>query len=705
VFWWQSVDGSRVLAYRIPYGYTSPGEALDSFVEHTLERAAPDEELMVFYGVGNHGGGPTKKNLDSIAALDAADNGLKLRLANPREYLDRVAARDDIPTYTGDLQHHAVGCYSAHSGVKRWNRRAEHLLMSAERWSTVAAQLGGPPYPSAELARAWEMVLFNQFHDTLAGTAIAPAYDDARDQYGYASTVAAAALNLAAQSVSNRIGIPAEEGSLPLVVFNPLPWPVAADVEFELEGPSLAEVAAFDEESGAAVPVQRITSLATLGGRHRRLALASDVPALGYRLYRLRPEPAGAEGKDGQDGHGHNAGSGGRSQEALETGGVAANAVRADLPSHRAAAAGAEPGQGRPVLENEYLRVELDPATGWLASLFDKERQVELARPAPGGHAVVLDDPSDTWSHDLVSYDREIGRFRCMGLAWAERGPVRQALEAESTFGPSRLVERFVLGARSRQLEVRVTLDWHEQQRALKLRFPCALEDAVATFSAPYGSLPRETTGSEEVAQAWVDVSGRLPGGGRGGWALLNDGKYAYDVKGPEIGMTAARSPVFAWHDPHKLDHEQHYQYLDQGRQEFTYVLVPHAGDLAAAQVPRRAEELNERPFALPEHFHSGSLPPARSFADDGGGSVLMSVLKRAEDGGGTIVRAYEAAGRSTSARLGLGFLGSYVSVQASFAPGEVKTFLLPDEGGDSEASASEVGLLEWGAEPPRRLR
>ena len=98
-----------------------------------------------------------------------------------------MAPRADIPTYTGDLQHHAVGCYSAHSGVKRWNRRAEHLLMAAERWSTVADRLGGPAYPAEQLARAWKLVLFNQFHDTLAGTAIAPAYDDARDQYGYAS--------------------------------------------------------------------------------------------------------------------------------------------------------------------------------------------------------------------------------------------------------------------------------------------------------------------------------------------------------------------------------------------------------------------------------------------------------------------------------------------------------------------------------------
>ncbi|MGA3221112.1 MAG: alpha-mannosidase, partial [Acidimicrobiales bacterium] len=291
VFWWASPDGSRVLAYRIPYNYESGGDPLDTFLERALDRVpANEQQVMIFYGVGNHGGGPTRENLDSIERLNSAGNGLRLQPSGPRRYFDAMAARTDLPTYVGDLQHHAVGCYSAHSGVKRWNRRAEHLLLAAERWCTVAARLDGPAYPAAELAQAWKLVLFNQFHDILAGTAIAPAYEDARDQYGYASAVASQALNLAVQSVTRRIGIPVEAGTVPYVMVNPLPWPVSSDVEFELEATSTAEVVALDEQDGAPVPVQRVQSLATLGGRHRRTVLAVDLPALGYRVYRLRPQ-------------------------------------------------------------------------------------------------------------------------------------------------------------------------------------------------------------------------------------------------------------------------------------------------------------------------------------------------------------------------------------------------------------------------------
>jgi alpha-mannosidase len=276
-----------------------------------------------------------------------------------------------------------------------------------------------------------------------------------------------------------------------------------------------------------------------------------------------------------------------------------------------------------------------------------------------------------------------------------EQGPVRSVIEVESTFEGSHLVERLVLGARSRHLEVRAVLDWREQHRVLKLRFPSALRQATATFSVPYGRLQRPNSGSEEVGQAWVDVSGVLDGGASAGWALLNDGKYGYDVRGPEIGMTAARSPVYAWHDPQQLSPSVRYEYLDQGTQEFAYALLPHGGDLDEAGTVRLAEELNERPLAFPEHFHPGPLPPAQGFADDGGGAVVLSVLKQSEDGGAFVVRAYETSGRACSARLALPLFGR--TIESSFAPGEIKTFLVPG----SASPVEEVSLLEWPAEVP----
>jgi alpha-mannosidase len=644
-FWWESPDGSRVLAYRIPHEYCSPGQDLGGHLDKALAQLpAGEPELMVFYGVGNHGGGPTKANLDSIRRLDELGAFGRLRCGGPREYFDRLAAvaGDRLATHAGELQHHGVGCYSAHSGVKRWNRRAENALLDAEKWAAVARAVTGTPYPGGELTGAWKQVLFNQFHDILAGTAIESAYDDARDQLGEATAVAARVANRSRQALSQRIDLPQEPGGTPLVVFNPHPWPVRADVELEFGGHAAHAGEWVADADGSAVPVQRTRSEATVDGWRRRIVLDAELPPLGYRTYRV------------QAGAGH---------------------------------AFPLPAATDLMLENPYLRVVVDPATGWLSSLLDRTTGTELMPARPGPHAVVLDDQSDTWGHRVLAYDRRLGAFECRRVRLVEHGPVRSVLRIESAYGASTLVEELVLGAHSRHLEVRVRLDWRERLAMLKLRFPTALAAATATYEIPYGHLERPADGAEEPGQAWVDVSA-----GGAGLSLLNDGKYGFDVRGGEIGMTVARSPVYAWHEPKRLDDDGLYEYLDQGVQRFNYRLLPHAGDWRAAGTVRAAAELNQPPVPLLETYHPGPLPLSASYLDAGSGSVVVTVVKAGEDGDGDlVVRAYETAGEATVATLDVAVAGR--RIEAEFGAYEVKTFRVP---ADPAAPVAEVDLLEW---------
>src|SRR5919197_1658332 len=218
--------------------------------------------MMAFYGVGNHGGGPTRENLDSIRRLDGAGTMPRLRNSTPARFFETVrSSTRRLPVVRDDLQHHAVGCYSAHSGIKRLMRRAENGLAAAEAWAAVADRVAGQAYPRSEFTRAWKQVLFNQFHDTLGGTAIEPAYRDARDQLGEASSIAARAQNLAVQSISSRIGIAAEPGTSPIVVFNPHAWPVRVPVELEFGG--LKPTDGLVNEAGEVVAFRTVQSYAT----------------------------------------------------------------------------------------------------------------------------------------------------------------------------------------------------------------------------------------------------------------------------------------------------------------------------------------------------------------------------------------------------------------------------------------------------------
>ena len=628
IFWWESADGSRVLAYRIPHEYCAPKDDLGEHVEKAVASLPDtDEDYAVFYGVGNHGGGPTKANLDQIARLGLEPSSL-------RAFFDAAAAGGNRPVVLGELQHHARGCYTSHSGIKRWNRRAENLLQRAEKWCAVADSLGAQPYPREQLTEAWKLVLFNQFHDTLAGTSIEPAYEDARDQLGHASSLAASAFNAAVQSIARRIEIEQEHEVRPVVVFNPHAWPLRTDVELEYTWTRVQGHHVVDDE-GASVPMQLTRPLTTMSGLRSRFVFPVEVPPLGYRTYRV-----------------------GLGQLALRKHTLSATAT---------------------TLENEHVLLELDPQTGRIARLVHKASEADLAAPE-AKHAVLIDDPSDTWGHGVTAFDREAGEFECVGVRLLEDGPVRGIVRVESRYGSSTLREDYVLSAGVPYVDVRVALDWREPMKLLKLRYPSSVETDYATFETPYGYLQRPAGGDEEPGQSWVDVSG----GGRG-LAVINDAKHGYDVRGGDIGISAVRSPVWAWHAPRELEEDGDFEYMDQGPQTFLVRLVPHHGDWREAGVVRLAAELNQPAFALIETFHPGPLPQRSTFASDNGGHVLLSVLKGGEDGG-YAVRVYESAGRRETASFDV--LGT--RIEAEFGAHELKTFVIRD------GEVAETDLLEW---------
>ncbi|HLU64357.1 MAG TPA: glycoside hydrolase family 38 C-terminal domain-containing protein [Protaetiibacter sp.] len=663
LFWWEAPDGSRVLAYRIPFEYCSPpGDVAWQTEKSIAQLDSSLGEGMVFYGVGNHGGGPTKANIDSIHRYDRMGTFGRMKMSSPREYFDEMLARgpaflENLGVRRDDLQHHAPGCYSAHSGIKAWQRRAQFSVLNAERWAAVSALDSGVEYPREDLERAWKQVLFNQFHDILPGSAIEQSYDDARDQLGEAVAISKRIITRAHNLIAARIDIPFEAATQPVVVFNPHPWAVEEDVELQY-GVQPTGVHVVDGAGVTAVS-QRVQSVATTDDKGRgAVAFRASLPPFGYRLYRLRPGPA--------------------LDPAPSRGLVVSETV----------------------LENEFLRAEFDPATGWLSSLLNKETGVDVVAGAAGDtHTQICDDPTDTWGHRVISYAWEGAPMTVDRIAVRQSGALRASIRIERSWGRSMLVEEFILGHDARALRVEVTLDWREQAHLLKLRFPTALTDPKATYEIPYGELERPVDGAEEPAQSWVDLTGTIDGAPAGLTVVATD-KHGWDVSpgdAPSIGITAVRSPVYSWHDPRLLDESGIYSFQDQGIQRFRYELVPHAGDHRAAQPARRAIELGQRVRAMLESFHEGPLGPEGSFADDGHGSVLVTAIKGSEDavdapgGAELIVRAVETRGESVDATIELPLVGR--TIEATFEPYRIRTFRVPREGDIVELDLLELPL------------
>jgi alpha-mannosidase len=645
-FWWESDDGSRVMAFRIPYEYlTWPGEIDEHVLRCAAEIKAPQRHVMCFYGVGNHGGGPTRENIESIHRLREKDELPRLEFSHPERFFAAVEASGvPLPVVHTELQMHARGCYSAHAGIKAWNRRAEHLLLEAERLGVIAARRADHQ-PREDLTRAWRNVLFNQFHDILPGTAIEPAYTDARDELGESSAIAGRAVQDALQSISWKVDIPLEATAIPVVAFNPHSW--ATVVPVELEVGKLPDDPVLEDDAGRRHPLQRIHSLATVEGGRARITFLAGLPSLGYATFRVVPS-------------------------------------RGRLPDHW-------PGEADElVLDNGLLRLEFDPEVG-LRRLYDHRHEVEVLRPG-AARAEVLDDPSDTWSHGVTHFDRVVGRFQVERVRLVERGPVRSVVRVESRYGASELVQDFVLYRERADLDVRAVVDWHERFKALKVRFPVALQVPRATYEIPFGTIQRPTEGQEVPGQRWIDLSGRVPGVGKiYGLTIANDSKYSFDVRLDDLGVTVLRSPIYAHHDPKVPSDDDLYAFQDQGTHRFALRLVPHPGSWVEGEAVRAAFELNQPPIALMESAHQGPLPQRESFLDISAANVVASALKEAEDGGAAILRCYETAGIETPVVIELPLWGRRIEV--TFGPHEIRTFRVPDDPG---AALTEVDLIEW---------
>ena len=252
-------------------------------------------------------------------------------------------------------------------------------------------------------------------------------------------------------------------------------------------------------------------------------------------------------------------------------------------------------------------------------------------------------------------------------------------------YGNSSLTIDWILYAGSPRLEARVALDWHEHMKMLKFSFPVDVNEPRATYEIAYGAMERATKGEEDPGQRWVDVSGSKPYG----LTVINDAKYGYSVNGSDLRVSVARGAVYANHMPQKIEPDVDYQWQDQGLQTFGMILAPHSGSWQDAGVVRMAEELVAPPLIIYQGIHRGTRPQSQSFLSVDASDVVLSAIKRAEDGDDLIVRLYETAGRAPHVTLNLNFAN--VRWSGTLHPFEIKTLRI----NTSSGMVSEVNILE----------
>ena len=666
LFRWISPDGSEVLTYRISgYGYYfADQEDLQKTIDDVDGYADADvQEVPLFYGIGNHGGGPTIQNLKLLREYREAHPEREMIYSNLTDMFDEARSRGkSIPEHRDDLQHHASGCYSTVPQIKTGVRRSECNLIAAESYSVLAGKLCGKKVKTEKFEEAWQNICFLHFHDIFDGCAIKEAYEDAAYMYGMALNTAAVEENNALQSISWKIDTGDMSKGIPVVLFNPHGFDVEETVQINYH------CSGVKDSEGNDVPCQRVYSTVAECFWRDDTIFTAKVPALGYAVYYLQEMT-------------HFVG------ESYKSADMPGNdVVMVTVPDiYRTA------NEHRGILlENDIYRIEFEPHTGYIISFMDKRNNKELISGRSAVPVVIDEYYHDTWSHAKNFFTDEMARFADAEVTLEENGPVRATVKVVSHYNKSTLTQYFSLERGCDRLKVRAKVDWHEKYKMLKMAWHTNLEDTKALYEIPFGIIERPADGEEEPGQTWTAIKGV-----NGGMAILNDNTYSSSVKDNVIYQTILRSPIYGDHGGPRTEKSE---FTAQGVTEFKYEVMQVTDSFVP--VIRAARQLNKPVTNIVETWHPGPQAEHPGFLKElvysglhiDKDNIILSALKRSEDGKGLVTRLYEADGKITPVTVSGDILP--VPLQATFTPYSVNTYYLED----GASQWKEVLLTEYEA-------
>jgi alpha-mannosidase len=651
-FIWKGCDGSEIIVHRSDENYNSilgkvKAEITDWRREH------PGDTLFL-WGVGDHGGGPSRKDLDGIAEL--IKEGQDLKHAAPRDYFDGLDAAV-LPVVERGLNRTMEGCYTSQIRVKQFHRRLENDLVMAEIMGSQAALCGLASYEKDLLDEAWRDLLFAEFHDSLPGSAIQPVEEDTLRVLDHGLDITGrlkARYFFALTAGEERV----KPGTTPLLVYNPHPFTVKGPVECSFLLPAQLWEVQFSNptvyDRGRRLPSQAVKEEGNFTMDWcKRAVFEAELKPMSMSRFDVEFEVL----------------------------------PQRPLPEQ-------PPQKEHIVITTAKAKIIINGTTGLVDSYQVNGREY-LKK---GAFSLdVFEDGCNSWNgpfSDTDDFAPPLGRFRLMSreraLAFSgikggpvealhimEDGEVRSTVEALMEYGDSRACVRYGVNKLSGLLEIEVFVFFAESEKRLKLRVPTVLEGGEYLGQTVFGRERLDVCKGEHVSQYWSAVSD-----GRDAVCIFNDGVYGSDYTGGEARLSLLRSPgygasAFLLGEPF---HEPQYQpRMEQGERRFRFIIEAGPAPEILPRADRGAAVFNMRPYAL-AYCPSGEGEKPASLAEIDRENVSLSCFKRSEDDPSCyIIRVFESLGRGTRFTLKAPCLG--LSHEDALRAFEIKSYRAGKDG------------------------
>jgi alpha-mannosidase len=641
---WEGVDGTQIPAYRISVGlyhteYGNLEERLKQGVELALEKK---RDIAVFWGIGDHGGGATREDLEMIRNFLRAENRVEIiHSTTDKFYYSLEPYIQNAPVHKGDLQRVFTGCYTSLSRVKRDAVSNAALARKAEMMAAAVWWAGAAEYPADKLKKAWLQHLFNDFHDILPGTCIEPAEKDTLDIYG-SSRQEFRNILLHSAYAFNKLKT-YREAYLPVTVVNTNPALTHVPVEFECmfgyrppwEGKWRLRM--FDEV-GNEIEIQQEQpeTILPFHDWRRKFSFNAKLATIGITNYFLEPER-----------------------------------IDDDIPDV--------------ALKTDYRAP--DKESGLIEVLSSGVKTNILSSPLL--KPLVVYDKGDSWGtgcwsfHDIAGYFEHEKNKSCT----IEQGSIRQIDESVFYYGHSKIIYHTIRYAAFDALELRLRVHWNESQKALRLETGINFSNPEIFVEVPGGAIIRPVDSQEHVHGRWLIISDPDDDSAIG---IINSGQAGIEFHNGKIMLSILRSAAFCHEQGFEITDKPYRKFMDQGVHDLKLLVITGTKQELLTKISSYAEYLNSPPMAY-SHLPVGSKEQIgfKQFGLDISPSNLrLLAVKRSENGNDLVVRIQETSGHQTTGSVKLNF--PETDIAPFWKPFEVKTLIFNRQGLLDESGITE---------------
>ena len=521
IFIWEGNGGGEVMTWRIPRSYNAESpEVLKQNILSALEVAKIDvPHVMCFYGIGNHGGGPTRELIEWILENQEFSKDVKLKFSSPRQFFDAVKPwKTLLPRVSGELQMHAIGCYSVVGEIKKKLQDAELAIEEAQTAYNALGEQKNIDSINNCFEKNWKRILFNQFHDILGGTSIQEAcLDTVNELSGVIVEGEDITSTLCIQNLMDSEEHPLQR----LKVFrfgnydyNSLvyhePWLHPRGFEQSFKGTLL-------DELGSSIDYQLVQQSAVKGPA-RALIFETSIKSGQPKEFYLDHEHEPKE-------------------------------VKTDISCKN----------------KEISNSILTSKIGTEGNFFNLNLLISEVLNYDWIQMHVLADESDTWSHGKKSFDTPPeGVFKIKKIEMEEIGPLRSIVRLDTQYGCSRSSVRLVFYREKPYVDLLVDLYNFEQFKLIKLIIP-APNTQFRYDRIARGYLERPQNQLEFPFMKWSWIPHSKQNKFTNGMGIISPHCFSCSGNDGFFNLTLLRSPTFAWHDPAKIEDPNRFYNTDQG--------------------------------------------------------------------------------------------------------------------------------------------